>query len=76
MVFDPTFHEIDREAAGLPDLTGAGADLDPDDTDGALDPADPDSLDEDQEGVAEGDAESQIVAGNVPADELPPYGEE
>ena len=76
MVFDPTFHEIDREADNLPDLSGKDPELDPDDTDGALDPADADSVGEDQEALAEGRAESQIVSGNVAADELPPYGEE
>lgn len=30
MVFDPTFHEIDREAAELPDLSGEDPDVEPD----------------------------------------------
>lgn len=76
MVFDPTFHEIDREADNLPDLAGKDPEPDPDDSDGALDPFDAGSVDEDQEAVAEGGAESQIVAGNVAADDLMPYGEE
>ena len=30
MVFGPTFHEIAREAAALPDLSGENPDIDPD----------------------------------------------
>jgi hypothetical protein len=30
MVFDPTFHEFDREAAALPDLSGEDPEVDPD----------------------------------------------
>jgi hypothetical protein len=56
MVFDPTFHEIEQEADELPDLSGDGIHVDPDD--------------------AEGEAEAEIGAGSVEADDLPPYGEE
>ena len=56
MVFDPTFHEIDREADELPDLSGDDLEVDPAD--------------------AEGEAEDEIGAGRVEADDLPPYGEE
>ncbi|MCR2764804.1 hypothetical protein NQ152_14925 [Microbacterium sp. zg.B48] len=76
MVFDPTFHEIDREAANLPDLAGADVDIDPADLDHGVDAADAGSVEEEQEAAAEGSAEADIVLSDVPADDLPPYGQE
>jgi len=76
MVFDPTFHEIDREAASLPDLAGADVDIAGGDLDRGLGPADGDPVEEEQDAAAEGTVEADLVSADVPADELPPYGEE
>jgi hypothetical protein len=76
MVFDPTFHEIDREAEDLPDLTGADVDIDPDDLDHGPRVADDDSIDDEQDAAAEGASEADIVSSDVPENELPSYGEE
>jgi hypothetical protein len=76
MVFDPTFHEIDREAGNLPDQAGADVDIDADDLDHGPGDAEADSIDDEQDSAAEGAVEADIVSSDVPENELPPYGEE
>lgn len=68
MVFEPTFDEIDEEAAGLPDLGGDGEE-----------PGEPaigasDSDDAQPEADVEGVAAISSV--DLDEDDLPPYGEE
>lgn len=70
MVFEPTFEQIDDEAAQLPDLGGDGPAPDEPHVEAS------DGDDEGQEAVSEGAAEAAIVDGDAPADDLPPFGED
>ena len=76
MVFDPTFHSIDEEAENLPDLAGGPGDTDVSDPDGGIAEASVDRTDERQDDVIEGEAEAALLTEVLPADDLPPYGEE
>jgi len=70
MVFDPTFHEIDREAEELPDIAGATAGDDEELETALADDADEESVD----AALEGEATEAAMLGDLPANELPPEG--
>jgi hypothetical protein len=74
MTFEPTFDDLQKRSAEQPDVSGEIADVELTDIDRDL-AGDADSA-SDQEAVAESEADAAALAGDVTADELPPYGEE
>jgi hypothetical protein len=74
MTFEPTFDDLEKRSAEQPDVAGDVDDVELDSIDRDL-AGDADSA-SDQEAVADEEADAAALAGDVDADDLPPYGEE
>ena len=74
MTFEPTFDDIESKSAAQPDVSGDVGDVELEEIDRDL-AGDADSA-SDQEAVSEAEADAAAQAGDVEADDLPPYGEE